>query len=55
MRYKVIQQAFQTAKALEDELNTQFKQGFEVLQIWLGPGDFTNVVFKPKPNQNFGN
>jgi hypothetical protein len=48
-----------TFDKLEAELNKQFNQSFDVLQIWPGPGDFINIalVFKPKGGgqQNFGN
>ena len=54
--YRVIQTTFDK---LEAELNKQFNQSFDVLQIWPGPGDFINIalVFKPKGGgqQNFGN
>lgn len=57
--YRVIQKPLPNAKAIEDELNKQFNEGFHVIQIWDGPGSDISIalIFKPKGGgqQNFGN
>jgi hypothetical protein len=43
--YLVIQRVFETPEALQNELSKQFNKGYEVAQIWNGPGDYTNIAF----------
>jgi hypothetical protein len=56
--YRVIQKPFPNAQAIADELNKQRNEGFDVIQIWDGPGSNTSIALLHKPQggqQNFGN